>query len=59
MHFNYLKIKVIANLPYKKFRTNCPHFNQNHSYSEIYIIIMLIFSFNYSIIITYRILYIN
>jgi hypothetical protein len=32
MRFNYSKIKVIANLPYKKFRTNCPRFNQNHSY---------------------------
>jgi hypothetical protein len=30
--FYYLKIKIIASFPYKKFRTNYSRFNQNHSY---------------------------
>jgi hypothetical protein len=33
INFKYSKIKNIANLPYKKFRTNFPCFNQNISYS--------------------------
>jgi hypothetical protein len=32
IRFNYSKIKNIANIVYKKFRTNSPRFNQNHSY---------------------------
>jgi hypothetical protein len=29
-----IKIKSIVNLPYKKFRTDFPRFNQNHSYRQ-------------------------
>jgi hypothetical protein len=35
IHFKYSKIKNIANLLYKKFGTNFPHFNQNHSYTKL------------------------
>jgi hypothetical protein len=32
--FNYSKIKNIPNIVYKKFKTNSPRFNQNHSYID-------------------------
>jgi hypothetical protein len=32
IQYKLIKIKSVVNLPYKKFRTNFPRFNQNHSY---------------------------
>jgi hypothetical protein len=39
MHFGPLKIQSIASLPYKKFRTKFPQFNQNHSYDKLKILL--------------------